>query len=267
MKELLTAFAETAALIDRRGWAERNAGNISMLQDRSLSLPRHWEEQEFHLSAPSPLLRGSSMMISASGSRMRDLARNPEGHCVVLSFLEDGKALFYRSPAATPCSPSSELPTHLLVHQELRRQRPEQRALVHAHVVPLIQISHHPGADNQEGLNDILLRLHPETLYFLPQGLGLVPFRLPGTEDLAEETARQFQQHDVVLWERHGALACGPDPVEAFDRLDIVARAAGIFLGCKSAGISPKTFTEEEFRGLRNYYDGLRRKTTDEHSA
>lgn len=57
----------------------------------------------------------------------------------------------------------------------------------------------------------------PETRAFCPKGLGIVPYELPGSERLADRTIEQLGDYDVVMWEKHGALAVGEDPVEAFD--------------------------------------------------
>jgi rhamnulose-1-phosphate aldolase len=258
MRELLPAIAETAALLEQRGWCERNAGNFSLLLDPAPKIPEEWESSIVDLPVACTDLAGCTLLISAAGSRMRDIARQPQDHLLVMSILDDAQARLFRPKLRPSLQPSSELPTHLKAHTALISHKPGQNALVHAHVTQLIQLSHHPGAETEEGFNGILLRVHPETLYFLPDGCGLVPFQLPGTSELAEMTAEKIITHDVIVWERHGALACGPDLREAFDRLDIASRAADIFLGCKRAGFSPRTFSEEEYQGLITHYQGMK---------
>ena len=36
--------------------------------------------------------------------------------------------------------------------------------------------------------------------------------------------------HDVVLWEKHGVLAVDTDIIEAFDQIDVLNKAAQIYL-------------------------------------
>jgi rhamnulose-1-phosphate aldolase len=95
--------------------------------------------------------------------------------------------------------------------------------------------------------------MHPETVILQPRGFGFVPFGIPGTEKIAVSTARNFEEHPVVIWEKHGALAIGKTISEAFDELDLAAKAAGIYLSCARVGFEPRGFTDEQISELRNH--------------
>ena len=79
-------------------------------------------------------------------------------------------------------------------------------------------------------LNEILLKMHTETAFFLPEGIGYVGMEVPGSHELAKATLKSLKNHKVILWEKHGCLAVGQDVHEAFDRIDIIAKAARIYL-------------------------------------
>jgi rhamnulose-1-phosphate aldolase len=96
--------------------------------------------------------------------------------------------------------------------------------------------------------------MHPETLIFVPQGIGFVPYTIPGTEAIAEATIRELHHHNVIIWEKHGCLAVGNSVLEAFDQIDILAKSAQIFFLCKGAGYEPQGLTDEQLEEIRQTY-------------
>lgn len=249
LSKLFHNIGITAGLLCERGWAERNAGNLSVRLSEVPSLPG---PRRFILPVKPEFEEGTSLLITAAGARMRDLIRHPEKDIVVLSFhAGQQEAMLYGLPDQQP---SSELLTHLLVHQMLYTNHPEETVLLHAHVTELIAMSHHPDICEEQGMNDILLRMHAETLFFLPEGIAYPDFGIPGSMALAETTAGAMMKHKVCIWPKHGALASGPNIQEAFDRLDIVAKAARIWLQCKAAGFVPAGLSQDEMTQLKAAY-------------
>lgn len=41
----------------------------------------------------------------------------------------------------------------------------------------------------------------PETKAFCPRGLGIIPYKMPSSVELAEATIKELDDYDVVLWE------------------------------------------------------------------
>lgn len=255
MHETFEKIREIASLLCKRNWSERNAGNISL---RFLKRPdwiHDWKPMATEFPSKFPALANQHILITAAGSRMREIMDDEYACSTLLHFSKVGSADQLYIPKESSCpTPSSELPTHLYSHAILSEHHPEEKTIVHAHVLPLIVLSHHPAIIDSESLNAILLRIHPETMFFLPEGAGFIPFDFPGSDSLAISTASAFHRHRVVIWERHGALACAPDLTVAFDRLDIAAKAAEIFLQCKNAGYTPKALTMEEINALKKHY-------------
>jgi L-fuculose-phosphate aldolase len=107
-----------------------------------------------------------------------------------------------------PHKPSSEYPFHQMIFQ----QRPDVRAIVHAHAPALMAFS--------------IARKLPDTR-IIPQAhhvcgtVGLAPYALPGSWQLGESIAKTFGQgFEVVLLENHGVVTVGPDLLTAFQRLE-----------------------------------------------
>jgi rhamnulose-1-phosphate aldolase len=93
--------------------------------------------------------------------------------------------------------------------------------------------------------------MHPETMVFVPKGLGFVPYTLPGSEDIARETIKNLQHHDIVLWEKHGVFAIGESVLDTFDNIDIICKSAKIYFMCRGAGFIPEGLNEDQLNELK----------------
>ena len=90
----------------------------------------------------------------------------------------------------------------------------------------------------------------PECRIIVPLGLGIVPYEIPGTLDLARATIQRLEQHDVVFWEKHGILATGADIVDCFDVIDTLNKSAQIYLFARQAGFEPEGMTWKQLDDL-----------------
>lgn len=117
--------------------------------------------------------------------------------------------------------------TELRMHLAAYAARPDVAAVVHAHPLTAVALT-------VAGLpppNDLV----PEAAVTLGV-VGLAPFATPGTAELPAVLAPLLARHDVILLERHGALALGSTLVEAFDRMETLERVARIALAARMAG-------------------------------
>ena len=83
----------------------------------------------------------------------------------------------------------------------------------------------------------------------------MVPYILPGSHKIADETIKGFKQgHDVVIWEKHGAFAVGETVSDAFDMIDILAKSAQIWFMAKQTGNEPEGLNEEQLQELKEAF-------------
>ena len=229
-------IAEIASLLWQKGWAEAGAGNISV--NVTEYYPGiHIDFRTFPmvpLEVKYPALAHCYLFITAKGSRMRQLAKDPgAGLCLVkISKKGDGYQVLFED-AENPLFPSSELPSHFAIHNHLVKQGRGEKAIVHTHCHELIALSHDKKLQSEAAMNEVLLNMHTETAFFIPEGIGYVPLAEPGSLALAKATLKSLKNHSIVLWEKHGCLATGKDVNEAFDRIDLMAKAARIYLMTK----------------------------------
>ncbi|MEY2667721.1 MAG: hypothetical protein RJA59_359 [Pseudomonadota bacterium] len=111
--------------------------------------------------------------------------------------------------------PSTELRMHLAAYAA----RPDVEAVVHAHPLTAVAFTVAGVAPP----NDLL----PEAVLVLGR-IAVAPFATPGTDEVPRSLSPFWEGHDVVLLERHGALALGRDLPQAFDRMETLERVCEV---------------------------------------
>ncbi len=239
MRILQSEIKKISLRILQRGWSDASSGNFSLRLNFPYSAAyKKIEEKSFHQSGQL------SFFISASGSRWEDIYTHPEDN-MVAGRLEDNKLNFYGT--SSNIHPSSEYLTHVLVMLSC----PETKALLHVHPVEAIAITHDKNLCSARSLSRIIHRMQPESVVFLPEGVGFVKYSEPGSINLAMHTAEAFQKYPVVFWEKHGILAKGENLTQAFDRIDICIKSMKIYFQCKMAGIEPEGLSESQIEKLK----------------
>lgn len=151
-------------------------------------------------------------------------------------------------------APSSEFPFHRAIYA----QRPDVRAVVHAHAPALVSFS--------------IARQIPDTR-IIPQAngvcghVGYAPYALPGSEALGASIAGAFAQgYDVVLLENHGVATVGLTVLEAFQRLETLDFCARTQMFAQRLGAINK-LTDEQIALFHRRGTPLTEFTPDAHSS
>ena len=184
---------------------------------------------------------------------MRDLARWPMDNGSIIRILDD--CATYEIIADNPVKPTSELPSHLAVHDRLIAAGSNYRATVHTHPIELVAMSHNKAFLKKDVLSTLLWSMIPETKAFCPLGLGVVPYQLPGSNALADATLRELEEYDVVLWEKHGVFAKGVDVMDAFDQIDVLSKSALIYAVARQMGFEPDGMTQEQMAEMSRAFN------------
>lgn len=255
LKNVFQEIAEVAGYLWQRGWAERNAGNISVNINDLLQtdVPDFSSYPFFPLPLAFPKLANCCFFVSATGKRMRDLARKPMRNSLIIKLNSEanGYRIISKKSEVDNLMPTSELPTHLGIHQMIAERCSSEKVVLHTHATELVTLTQSSEFCNQDALNRVLWGMHPETIIFVPKGIGFVPYMLPGSVDIAKETIKALQDHDVVLWGKHGVFAIGKSVGDTFDVIDILAKSASIFFMCRSANIVPDGLTDQQLAELK----------------
>ena len=243
--------AEVAGYLWQKGWAERNGGNITIniteyVDDEIRNMPPVSEVKQIGTVLPN--LKGYYFYCKGTNKRMRDLARRPMENGSVIRILDDCAS--YVIIADQPVQPTSELPAHLSMHNYLIGKGSTYKASLHTHPIELIAMTHHKPFLEKDVLTNLLWSMIPETKAFCPRGLGIVPYGLPGSVELAEATIRELDDYDVVMWEKHGVCAVGKDIMDAFDQVDVLSKSAQIYINGKNMGFEPEGMSREQMHEM-----------------
>ena len=257
LKAEIEKVAEVAGYLWQKGWAERNGGNITinitewadagMKALRAISEPRA-------IGKTLPHLKGCWFYCKGTLRRMRDLARDPMGNGAVIRILED--CAHYEIVADAPVAPTSELPSHLAVHDYLLAKGSPYRASLHTHPIELVALTHSRKWLEKDAATRMLWSMIPETKAFCPRGLGMVPYMLPSSVELADETIRAIDEdYDVVMWEKHGVFAVDADIMDAFDQVDVLNKAAQIYISARNMGFEPEGMSDAQMSELGSIFN------------
>ena len=256
LKAVIDEVAEVTGYLWQKGWAERNGGNITVnitefVDDEIKAMPAISPAKP--IGKVLPHLKGTYFYAKGTGKRMRDLARWPMKNGSVIRICDDCAS--YEIIADEPVQPTSEIPAHLSIQNYLIETCSKYKATLHTHPIELVAKSHNKRFLTPGVLTHTLWSMIPETLAFAPLGLGVVPYAMPSSLQLADETLEQIKKFDVVLWEKHGATAVGLDIMDAFDQIDVLNKAAVIYMSAKNMGFEPEGMTDEAIKEIQDVFN------------
>ena len=257
LKREIDRVAEVAGYLWAKGWAERNGGNITInitdwVDDGMRELPAIAGPIDIDLKLPH--LEGCWFYCKGTGRRMRDLAREPMANGAIIRILEG--CAQYEIVADAPVAPTSELPSHLAVHDYLLAKGSPYRASLHTHPIELVALTHSRKWLEKDAATRMLWSMIPETKAFCPRGLGIVPYMLPSSNDLARATIDTIDQdYDVVMWEKHGVFAVDVDIMSAFDQVDVLNKSAQIYIAARGMGFEPEGMSNEQMAELSREFN------------
>lgn len=252
LRREIEKVAEVALYLWEKGWAERNGGNIVVnvteyVDDRMRALPAIAPKVPMVQKLPN--LKGCWFFCKGTNRRMRDLARFPMENGSIIRICDDCEN--YEIVADNPVKPTSELASHLAMHSLMIERGNGYKASLHTHPIELVAMTHHRPFLEKDVLTKILWSMIPETRAFCPKGLGIIPYEMPSSAALADATVAQLDEYDVVMWEKHGVCAVGPEIGEAFDQVDVLNKAALIYEASRNMGFEPEGMTDAQMDELK----------------
>jgi len=249
LDRLLRQIGQTGKRLSDIGSAEGAAGNISVCVRASLAVSVLFPQVEnVQLPQVAPELAGATVIVSGSGCRLRDIAEEPIANLACILVEKDGiSGRMFTSPNRQFERVTSEFNSHLAVHMDQMQARDIQlHTVVHGQPIHLTYLSHIPRYQEWRYLNNHLLRWQPETIINFPQGLGVLPFIMPGSKSQMTETVRILHDHKVLIWSQHGVMArCDDSILRALDLVEYAETAAhyeylNLLADEKSEGLTPQ---------------------------
>lgn len=224
----------------RMGWHERNAGNLSYrLSAEDVAqceddFETEGEGREWRaLQVPARGLAGGFLMVSGAGRYFKNAAdqRRTFGICEISDSGEGYRVVWGLEGGR----PTSEFPTHIIAHESrMQATEGESRVVYHAHCPNVIALSNVLPADSRIWTR-ALWQAMTEAVLFFPDGLGVVPWMVPGGTEIAAASGEMLQRHQACVWTQHGLFATGADFDPTFGLAHMIEKTAGIYLQARAA--------------------------------
>ncbi|MBN2116164.1 MAG: class II aldolase/adducin family protein [Anaerolineales bacterium] len=246
---LLQQLGQAGKRLSDIGAAEGAAGNLSICLREPVEVVRRFPHvQTVELPLPAPDLAGATLIVTGSGRRLREVADAPLANLACILVEAGGRTgKMFSAPDPPFKRVTSEFNSHLAVHHDQMRSKDIKfHAIVHGQPPYLTFLSHLPDYQDEQYLNRHLLRWQPETILNFPEGIGILPFLLPGSAQLTVETMLALREHRIVIWSRHGVMARAEDSLyHALDLIEYAETAAhyeylNLTAGEPSEGLSPE---------------------------
>jgi len=256
MERLLEEGVRTTRALWQKGWAERNAGNLSVrleAEDEVPGPPRtdgDWRP----IGASVPEVGGERFLFTGTGTFMRNVELEPPRDLGAIDVDPAGERFRVVWGYERGGLPTSELPPHLRAHAARRGATGgADRAVIHTHPQNLIALTYALPLDTAS-LTRLLWEMHTECIVVFPAGCGFVPWRLPGSDDLARATAEVLSRRTMAVWQHHGIVAAGPDLDHAFGLIETAEKAAEIYLKAAALGPVERRLTTRQLTALADRF-------------
>ncbi|UII78755.1 rhamnulose-1-phosphate aldolase [Flagellimonas sp. CMM7] len=244
-----------AGYLWQREWVERNGGNISINMTPLFSNFTKPESANF-IAHPFPKeAAGLYIFVTGAGCYIRSLIDAVETASCILYINEqaDGYTIVWGGKE-DGFRPTSELASHLQIHLFNKENNPNNLAVLHAHPIELIVLSHHALFKDEEKLNHAIWQMCPEVRVYVPRGIHCTPYAITQSDELAKSTTHAFTYKDIALWEKHGATTTAEDIEKAWDFLDVANKGAKLLLTAWASGFEPEGLSKDQLQGLEELF-------------
>jgi rhamnulose-1-phosphate aldolase len=242
----------------QKGWDERNGGNVTLMLDEADVFPYvsgFGSTRSNKLQQSQPDLAGHYFLVTGSGKYFRNVELAPDENLGLIRINPDGSSYDILWGLPNGAVPTSELPAHLLSHAvRLKATHGRNRVVMHCHATNLISLTY-VLPQKAEVFTRELWEMSTECLVVFPEGVGLLPWMVPGTQEIGEATAAQMSRHALVLWPFHGIFGTGATLDEAFGLIDTAEKSAEILVKVISMGGRKNQFTREQLISLAERFN------------
>ncbi len=254
LEEIISSVGDAGRRLSEIDATEGAAGNISVYFGWPIDPRRKFPVAEtIALPTPLPALAGKTFLATGSGRRLREIIQDPAANLGFVVVDEGGRTgQLYSSPRRLFEKLTSEFNSHLAVHlDQVQSSGTNFHAVIHAQPPHLTLLSHIPRYQDERYMNRHILRWEPELIVNLPEGIGHVPFLVPGSSDLMKGTVESLRTHRVVIWGKHGVIARSDQSVKrAADRIEYAEAGARYEYMNLAAGEPGEGLTDDQIHAI-----------------
>ena len=238
-----------------QGWHERNGGNLTYrMKEKEVAqakqyfnTPREWND----MGVQAKELGGSYFITTGSGKYMRNVALQPAKNIGIVEINDEGNAWRIVWGLEDNARPTSEFPSHFLNHSvRASVTNGNDRVIYHCHPANLIALTFILPLDDRT-FSRVLWKSMTECPVIFPEGVGVVPWMVPGSADIAKATSELMKKYQAAVWTHHGLFVTGPDFDTAFGLAHTIEKSAEIYIKILSTGKDIlQTITDDDLRAI-----------------
>ena len=190
-----------------KGWDERNAGNASIWLHASDTMEYINSDDDgrlYPLFTKVTELAGAFFLVTGAGKYFRNIILNPKENIAIIRIDKDGTHYRILWGLAGGGVPTSELPTHLFTHAaQSTTGRDHTRVILHTHPTNLVALSFVLEFDTKVFTKQ-LWEMNTECLVVFPDGIGVLPWGVLGTEAIGQATSLETNADSGVMIVKNG---------------------------------------------------------------
>lgn len=237
MKFIESKFVKDVADITlnmyRQGWDERNGGNISyLIEDKYIKkyFPKKKVIRKIPMSfAADPIVRNKCFLVTGTGKYFKNVTKNLEIDLGLVQIAKDGKSANLLWGYKDGGKFTSEFPSHMMCHAQRLKINPKNRIVMHTHPTFTMCMGACTPVSDKE-FTKRLWTSNTEAIVIFPEGVGVLPCMLCGTNEIGRATAEKMKKFKVVSWTNHGVYGCGNNIDEAFGLIETVEKTAMVYM-------------------------------------
>ena len=216
-----------------QGWDERNGGNISYLVDKEY-VRTYFKKDKFIRDIPlgflpDQLVRGKYFLVTGTGKYFKNIIKDPEANLGLVKIDEEKPVAHLLWGYKNGGKFTSEFPAHLMSHAARLSVDPSNRVIMHTHPTYTMVMGACLPAD-EIILTRKLWKSNTEAVVVFPDGVGVLPCMICGTNEIGEATAEKMKEYRIVNWTNHGIYGAGKDIDEAFGLIETVEKTAKVYM-------------------------------------
>jgi rhamnulose-1-phosphate aldolase len=236
--QFVREMCSTTANMYRLGWDERNGGNISYLLDEK-EVAEYLDLNNVIRTIPlmgvnaaqfdTTPIEGKIFIVTGTGKYFKNVIEDPETNLGIVRIAKGGKGVELLWGFKDGGRMTSEFPAHMMSHMARLKVDPENRVIMHCHPTNTLAMNFVHELDEKK-FTHTLWEMCTECIVVFPEGVGILPWMLCGTNEIGEATAKKMNDFRLVVWAMHGIYGAGKDLDETFGLIETVEKAAQIYM-------------------------------------
>lgn len=253
-----------------QGWHERNGGNLTYrMTEQDVEDVRPFLDKEprpwVNMGVQADNLAGAHFITTGSGKFMRNVQLSAGANIGIVEINEKGDSCRIIWGLWNGARPTSEFPSHYMNHSvRMEATGGANRVIYHCHPANIIALTFILPLDDRT-FSRVLWKSMTECPVIFPEGVGVVPWMVPGGADIALATSRLMKKYQAAVWAHHGIFVSGPDFDTAFGLAHTIEKSAEIYVKILSTG-KPilQTITDEDLKKIEpDFHITLNREFLD----